>query len=65
MKRILTALLLALAAPEVVANFSRKLQQIDNVRPVSSLVKWLAYHFDDPTERKLLATCIDRQIVWR
>ena len=41
---------------------NRKLQQIDNVRPVSSLVKWLAYHFAHPVEKKLLAICIERAL---
>jgi hypothetical protein len=50
------------APPEVVAEFNRKLQQIDNVRPVSSLVKWLAFHFANPIEQRLLATCIERAL---
>ena len=50
------------ASAEVVAAFSRKLQQIDNVRPVSSLIKWLAFHFEDPVERRLLKTCIERAL---
>ena len=50
------------APAEVVASFNHKLQQIDNVRPTSALVKWLAWHFDDPIEKKLLATCIKRAV---
>ena len=50
------------APPEMLAEFNRKLQQIDNVRPVSALVKWLAFHFDNPVEKKLLATCIERAL---
>ena len=50
------------APPELVANFNYKLQQIDNVRPVSSLVKWLAFHFDSAQERQLLSTCIERAV---
>lgn len=42
--------------------FNHKLQQIDNVRPVSSLVRWLAQHFEHPVEKKLLATCIERAL---
>lgn len=44
-------------APEVVREFKRKLEQIDNVRPVSSVVKWLARHFIGE-EKKLLQKCI-------
>lgn len=51
------------ASPEAIAAFNHKLQQIDNVRPVSSLVKWLAYHFDSVVEKKLLGTCIERALV--
>lgn len=50
------------APPELVQNFNKKLQQIDNVRPVSSLVRWLATHFEHPVEKKLLATCIERAL---
>jgi hypothetical protein len=50
------------APAELVAEFNRKLQQIDNVRPVSALVSWLAHHFSSPLEQKLLATCIERAL---
>lgn len=50
------------APAEVVQMFNRKLQQIDNVRPVSSLVRWLGQHFESPLEKKLLATCIERAL---
>lgn len=44
------------------AAFQKKVQQIDNVRPASSIVKWLARHFTDKTERTLLASCIERAV---
>jgi len=44
------------------ANFQQKVQQIDNVRPASSIVKWLARHFTDASQKKLLATCIERAV---
>ena len=44
--------------PEVITNFRRKLEQIDNVRPVSSVVKWLARHFTGE-EKRLLQSCIE------
>jgi UDP-2,3-diacylglucosamine pyrophosphatase LpxH len=50
------------APADVVAEFNKKLQQIDNVRPVSSLVRWLGQHFESPLEKKLLATCIERAL---
>jgi UDP-2,3-diacylglucosamine pyrophosphatase LpxH len=50
------------APAELVAEFSRKLQQIDNVRPVSDLVRWLAFHFASPIEQKLLGACIERAL---
>ena len=50
------------APAELVAEFSRKLQHIDNVRPVSSLVRWLAFHFANPVEQKLLGACIERAL---
>jgi hypothetical protein len=42
--------------------FAKKLQQIDNVRPVSSLVRWLAFHFETDLEQQMLATCIERAL---
>lgn len=45
---------------QVIDSFRRKLEQVDNVRPVSSVVKWLARHFETPAERKLLKVCIER-----
>jgi hypothetical protein len=50
------------APAELISAFNKKLQQIDNVRPVSSLVRWLAQHFASPIEKKLLATCIERAL---
>jgi UDP-2,3-diacylglucosamine pyrophosphatase LpxH len=50
------------APAELVAEFNRKLQQIDNVRPVSALVRWLAQHFENPVEKRLLGTCIERAL---
>ncbi|HLT37439.1 MAG TPA: hypothetical protein VK034_14200, partial [Enhygromyxa sp.] len=50
------------APADVVQLFNQKLQQIDNVRPVSSLVRWLGQHFESPLEKKLLATCIERAL---
>ncbi|PRP91206.1 hypothetical protein ENSA5_57290 [Enhygromyxa salina] len=50
------------ASAELIHGFCRKLEQIDNVRPVSSLVKWLAWHFASPIEQELLATCIERAL---
>jgi UDP-2,3-diacylglucosamine pyrophosphatase LpxH len=47
---------------ERIAEFARKLQQIDNVRPVSALVRWLAFHFTDELEQGLLRTCIERAL---
>jgi UDP-2,3-diacylglucosamine pyrophosphatase LpxH len=44
--------------PEAIQTFRRKLEQIDNVRPVSSVVKWLARHFEGE-ERKMLQACIE------
>lgn len=49
------------SSPETIAAFRHKLEQIDNVRPVSSVVKWLARHFTG-AERKLLQACIGRAV---
>ncbi len=45
-------------APDAIHAFQQKLQQIDNVRPVSSVVKWLARHFVGE-EKKYLTSCIE------
>lgn len=42
-------------------DFRRKIEQIDNVRPLSSVVKWLARHFTGD-EKKLLGKCIGNAI---
>ncbi|MBU1241413.1 hypothetical protein KKF84_07530 [Myxococcota bacterium] len=47
--------------PQFIAGFRKKLEQIDNVRPVSSVVKWLARHFVGE-EKKLLQACIENAV---
>jgi UDP-2,3-diacylglucosamine pyrophosphatase LpxH len=47
--------------PQVIETFRSKLEQIDNVRPVSSVVKWLARHFIGE-EKKLLQACIENAV---
>ena len=47
---------------EVLDKFRRDLEQIDNVRPTSSIVKWLARHFSSADEKRLLGACVDRAL---
>ncbi|MFH2006517.1 MAG: hypothetical protein ABI333_08030 [bacterium] len=42
--------------------FRHKLEQLDNVRPVSSVVQWLTRHFVGADEKKMLADCIGRAL---
>lgn len=48
--------------PELLERFRLDLQQIDNVRPVSSIVKWLARHFSGDVERRLLGHCMEKAV---
>ena len=47
---------------EQILRFRRKLEQLDNVRPVSSVVQWLTRHFTEDSDKKMLSMCVQRAL---
>jgi len=47
---------------DAIALFRRKIEQLDNVRPVSSVVQWLTRHFVSAEDKKMLIHCIGRAL---
>jgi UDP-2,3-diacylglucosamine pyrophosphatase LpxH len=47
---------------EAIARFRQKIEQLDNVRPVSSVVQWLTRHFTTSEDKTMLRQCIGRAL---
>jgi UDP-2,3-diacylglucosamine pyrophosphatase LpxH len=47
---------------EAIALFRSKIEQLDNVRPVSSVVQWLTRHFHSNEDKTMLSQCIGRAL---